>query len=227
MHSRSDDRAMYGPLGSLPGVPSSDGMTTVNPASTTSLANFVTSGVIPGISCTTTTPGPLALAVRRVGHPGGGERSRFPAGQHVDGVAHASLRIASRADSASTSVPDLEPVERLVVDRLIAHRAVQVAGVDALGDHRQPPRRERDVVVDAPTDHAPCAGRSARAVRRRWGIPRARSGRWPGCSVGPGRTSTRRGSRRRRADRRACTAPSRAPPRCGRPTVSVRQFPNR
>ena len=31
--------AMYGPLGSLPGVPTSDGITTVNPASTTSLAN--------------------------------------------------------------------------------------------------------------------------------------------------------------------------------------------
>ena len=59
--SRSDDRAMYAPLGSLPGVPSSDGMITVNPASTTSSANFATNGVIPGISWTTTTPGPVPL----------------------------------------------------------------------------------------------------------------------------------------------------------------------
>ena len=36
--------------GGLPGVPNSDGITTVNPRSTTSLANFVTSGVMFGTS---------------------------------------------------------------------------------------------------------------------------------------------------------------------------------
>ena len=44
--------------GSLPGVPTSDGMITVKPRSTTSFANLVTSGVMPGISWITITPGP-------------------------------------------------------------------------------------------------------------------------------------------------------------------------
>ncbi len=47
------------PLGGSPGVPVSDGSTTVNPASTTSWANASTDGVMAGISWTTTTPGPV------------------------------------------------------------------------------------------------------------------------------------------------------------------------
>ena len=44
---------------SRPGVPKSDGMTTVKPASTTSSAKACTFGVMPGISWMTTTPGPV------------------------------------------------------------------------------------------------------------------------------------------------------------------------
>ena len=50
------------PVGSeiaRPGVPTSEGMTTVNPAATTSLAKAATFGVIPGISWITMTPGPV------------------------------------------------------------------------------------------------------------------------------------------------------------------------
>ncbi len=45
--------------GGLPGVPNSDGITTVKPRSTTSFANFVTNGVMLGTSWMTTTPGPV------------------------------------------------------------------------------------------------------------------------------------------------------------------------
>jgi hypothetical protein len=59
MHTFAIDWARYGPLTSLPGVPTSEGITTVNPAATTSFANLATFGVMPGISCTTITAGPL------------------------------------------------------------------------------------------------------------------------------------------------------------------------
>ena len=39
--------------------PNRCGITTVNPAATTSSANAITSGVMPGISWITTTPGPV------------------------------------------------------------------------------------------------------------------------------------------------------------------------
>src|SRR5680860_670183 len=45
-------------LTSRPGVPKSEGMTTVNPASTRRRAKPTTPGWIPGASCTTTTAGP-------------------------------------------------------------------------------------------------------------------------------------------------------------------------
>ena len=48
-----------------PASPNSCGITTVCPAATTSSANVTTASVIPGISCTTTTPGPVPL--RQVG----------------------------------------------------------------------------------------------------------------------------------------------------------------
>ena len=41
-----------------PGSPNSDGIATVNPASTTRRPKSATSGVMPGTSCTTITPGP-------------------------------------------------------------------------------------------------------------------------------------------------------------------------
>ena len=44
-----------------PGGPNRCGMTTVNPRSTTSSANVITLGVIPGISWITMTPGPDPL----------------------------------------------------------------------------------------------------------------------------------------------------------------------
>ena len=44
------DDAMYGGEGGLPVVPTRSGIITVNPASTTSLANCSTVGVMPGIS---------------------------------------------------------------------------------------------------------------------------------------------------------------------------------
>jgi hypothetical protein len=57
-HTFDIDEAMYGALGALPGVPTSEGITTVSPLSTTSFAKRATAGVMPGISCTITTPGP-------------------------------------------------------------------------------------------------------------------------------------------------------------------------
>ena len=48
-------RALIG----CPGSPTSDGIATVNPASISRRPKSATSGVMPGISCTTTTPGPV------------------------------------------------------------------------------------------------------------------------------------------------------------------------
>ena len=42
----------------VPGLPNSTGITTVKPAATTSSPNAMTSGVIPGSSWITMTPGP-------------------------------------------------------------------------------------------------------------------------------------------------------------------------
>jgi len=52
------DFMMYPVDGSRPGSPNSDGIATVNPASTSRRANAATFGVMPGISLMTTTPGP-------------------------------------------------------------------------------------------------------------------------------------------------------------------------
>ena len=60
-HTLLIDDKMYFLSGARPTSPTKSGITTVNPASTTSSANFMTAGVMPGISCTTTTPGPLPL----------------------------------------------------------------------------------------------------------------------------------------------------------------------
>ena len=101
-----------------------------------------------------------------------------------DTVPGYASRTASRqaADGVQRRVGEvlgaqLHPVELGLADALVAHRAVQVAGVHALADHGQPPRRERDVVVDAATGRARCGRRSARAARRRSGTPRRPSGR--------------------------------------------------
>ena len=45
----------------MPGVPKRSGITTVNPRATTSSANATTSGIMPGISWITMTPGPVPL----------------------------------------------------------------------------------------------------------------------------------------------------------------------
>jgi hypothetical protein len=59
-HTDLDEAATAsGLFGALPGVPTNDGITTVNPRSTTSFANLVTSGVMFGTSWITITPGPL------------------------------------------------------------------------------------------------------------------------------------------------------------------------
>ena len=58
-HTLLIDAAMYALDTPLPGVPTNAGTYTVNPRSTTSSANCTTDGVTPGISCTTTTAGPL------------------------------------------------------------------------------------------------------------------------------------------------------------------------
>jgi len=44
------DWAIYLPLGGSPKFPTNNGITTVKPAATTSLAKFSTAGVMPGIS---------------------------------------------------------------------------------------------------------------------------------------------------------------------------------
>ncbi|CAB4368522.1 unannotated protein [freshwater metagenome] len=53
------DDAMYLPLTACPGVPTRSGMTTVKSALTTSFAKRSTAGVMPGISWTTMTTGPV------------------------------------------------------------------------------------------------------------------------------------------------------------------------
>ena len=57
-HIDAIDCTPYSVVTGLPGVPTNDGITTVNPASTTSFANCSTRGVMPGTSWITTTPGP-------------------------------------------------------------------------------------------------------------------------------------------------------------------------
>ena len=54
---RTVSRTVAGP----PRRPNSDGSTTLNPRATTSSANAITAGVMPGISWITITPGPLPL----------------------------------------------------------------------------------------------------------------------------------------------------------------------
>ena len=53
---------VYPTLTSLPGVPKSDGMRTLKPASTTRCANSTTCGCRPGISWITITAGPVPPA---------------------------------------------------------------------------------------------------------------------------------------------------------------------
>ena len=48
MHTFTNDAMPYGPDISRPGVPTSEGITTVNPDETTSLAKAATFGVMPG-----------------------------------------------------------------------------------------------------------------------------------------------------------------------------------
>ena len=109
--------------------------------------------------------------------PGYGDRTR-----------QGRRRTAARAAFARCSVPAFIAVEVGLAEALVAHRAVQVAGVHALADDGQAPRRERDVVVDARQVAAGAGRRSARAGRRRTGSRRRRSGRCGGPSsarVGP------------------------------------------
>ena len=60
-HTRASDRATVARFIGAPGRPNSTGITTVKPVATTSSANATTSGVMPGISWMTMTPGPVPL----------------------------------------------------------------------------------------------------------------------------------------------------------------------
>jgi hypothetical protein len=62
MHTRAKVLATYPPLIGLPGVPNGDGTTTVKPWETRWSARPSTSGVMPGISGTSTTPGPAPFS---------------------------------------------------------------------------------------------------------------------------------------------------------------------
>jgi hypothetical protein len=55
----TSERRVYPQPNGLPGVPNSDGMYTVNPASTTRRPNAITSGCRPGTSWITITAGPV------------------------------------------------------------------------------------------------------------------------------------------------------------------------
>ncbi len=57
-HTCPNDFATYGADIGLPGSPTNDGIATVNPSATRRRPKSATNGVIPGTSCTTTTPGP-------------------------------------------------------------------------------------------------------------------------------------------------------------------------
>jgi hypothetical protein len=59
MHVRAMTPSAWGRLSGLPGVPKSWGMNTVYPSATRRSANWMTCGVMPGISLMTTMPGPL------------------------------------------------------------------------------------------------------------------------------------------------------------------------
>ena len=59
MHVRAMTASALAVVPGAPGVPNIDGIATVMPRSTQASANATTSGVMPGISAITTTPGPL------------------------------------------------------------------------------------------------------------------------------------------------------------------------
>ena len=65
-------------------------MTTVKPRSTTAVANCSTSGVMPGISCTTTTPGPVPRRYVSCVVPPAVWLPRVPAGEPAR-FAHAAI----------------------------------------------------------------------------------------------------------------------------------------
>ena len=61
-HSRVTMRSVYPKVASRPGVPNGEGTATVNPRSTRCCASPRTSGVRPGTSGMSTTPGPLPFS---------------------------------------------------------------------------------------------------------------------------------------------------------------------
>ena len=148
-------------------------MITVKPASTTSLANLATERRDAG----DLVDDDDARARCRGGRSGGSCRRRrttrrsHPASTSV-GDRHCSLLIASSADSASISVPTLNPSSTCSIDR--RDRPSPRAGSGRRRPRRSPPAATRRTRRSSRsrTGRGPCASRSARAVRRRWRSPR-------------------------------------------------------
>ncbi len=110
------------PVGPAPGRPTSDGMTTVKPRATTSLAKRATSGVMLGISWMTITPGPVPRRNVSWVMPAAENSPRSQPARTVAGSATEAMgcesasrrrghrrRMAASADSARFSVPSLNP----------------------------------------------------------------------------------------------------------------------
>ena len=163
-------------------------------------------------------PGRAATRSRRAGEPDVSVLARPNDARDGLSAALESVRVAPRGRLRRAARCRLEGGQLGGADALVAHRSVQEAGVHALADDGQPPRREGDVEVDRRTGRDRCGRRSASSSSAYVREPLAhRTGRWGAGPARPGRSSTRRGSRRRPADRRACRAPSRGRRRCGRP----------
>ena len=121
-HTLSIDLSMYPLLNCWPGVPTNDGITTVKPAFTTSFANAVTAGVMPGISCTTITPGPLPRRYVAARESGGGEGALVPSGQ--DALRCSRSFQAPHCLEGSLCESFCSGLHRRKVEPLIAHGTV-------------------------------------------------------------------------------------------------------
>ena len=100
---RSALARLPGPIAAS-GSPNRCGSTTVCPRATTSSANAITSGVIPGISWMTITPVPEPLRVRRVGDAVGGVLTAGPGGEEAH-AAHHAVAVGVPTWSALTGPP--------------------------------------------------------------------------------------------------------------------------
>ncbi len=82
MQTLPREATSYGIDIARPGVPTSDGMTTVKPASTTSLAKWATLGVMPGISWIDDHARAGTTAEHDTSAPVGGELAPRPPVEH-------------------------------------------------------------------------------------------------------------------------------------------------